>query len=120
MARKKKRVRQRPEVGQLGKPLTRRSRGCCELCSASEGARPFELWPFPEEPSLDHALMACARCRAWLEGATVEPLQAHFLSTAVWTEEPAVQRAAARLLMQCDDPSNPWMRDGLDAVAHLL
>ena len=40
------------------------------------------------EPELDRALMACARCRAWLERGTADELNAWFLSTAVWSDEP--------------------------------
>lgn len=112
----KKRVKQRPQVGVLGKTLTRRSRGRCELCESREGVRPFELAPFPEEPEPERTLMACERCREWLECEQVNPIEAHFLGTAVWSDEPAVQLAAARLLLICDDPNSPWMRDALDAV----
>lgn len=112
----KKRAKQRPAVGALGKDLTRRSRGRCELCEDKGGARPFELAPFPEEPNLDRALMACDRCRAWLERGRVDPVQATFLGTAVWSDEPAVKLAAARLLLLADDPASPWLRDALDAA----
>jgi hypothetical protein len=112
----RKRVKQRPQVGVLGKDLTRRSRGRCELCDSREDVRAWELAPFPEEPEMSRALMACGRCRSWLDGEDVIPREAWFLSSAVWSQEPAVQLAAARLLLQCDDPDSPWMRDALDAV----
>jgi hypothetical protein len=114
MARKK--VRQRPQVGALGKALTRRSHGACELCSSKEEPFPWEIPPFPTEPELERTLLACKRCRRWLEGAEIKPVEAYFLSTAVWSEEPAVRLAAARLLLAVDDPSDPWMQDALDAV----
>jgi hypothetical protein len=44
------------------------------------------------------------------------PVEAHFLCTAIWSDEPAVSLAAARLLLTADDPNNPWMRESLDAV----
>jgi protein PhnA len=114
MARKK--IRQRPKVGVLGKALTRRSHGCCELCGSKSEPFPFELPPFPEEPELERTLLACKRCRDWLDGKAIEPREAHFLSRAVWADEPAVRLAAARLLLSVDDPEDPWMRDALDAV----
>jgi hypothetical protein len=116
MAKKKKRIKQRPAVGRLGKALTRRSRGLCELCTSKDSPRGFELVPFPEEPTMERSLVACARCRDWLENAHVVPVEAHFLCTAIWSEEPAVSLAAARLLLTADDPNNPWMRESLDAV----
>jgi protein PhnA len=112
----RKRVKQRAVVGGLGKALTRRSRGTCELCSSKNEPFPWELPPFPEEPDPDRTLMACARCRQWLETGNFRPIEAHFLSAAVWSEEPAVQLAAARLLLAVDDPEDPWVRDALDAV----
>lgn len=112
----KKRVKQRPSVGMLGKDLTRRSRGRCELCDDNNEVRPFELVPFPEEPELDRTLMACARCRRWLERGKVDAIEATFLSSAVWSLEPAVKLAAMRLLLLADDPGSPWLRDALDAA----
>lgn len=111
-----KRVRQRAAVGGLGKDLTRRSRGRCELCGARDDVRAFELPPFPDEPSLDRALHACARCRRWLEGDDVEPLEARFLGEAIWSDVPPVRLAAARLLLRCGFHDDPWMRDALDAA----
>ena len=113
---KRKRVKQRPEAGWLGKVLTRRSRGKCELCDGNDGNRPFELVPFPEEPELERTLLACARCREWLEKESIDPIQAHFLGSAVWADEPAVRLAAARLLHANDGMDNPWVRDTLESI----
>lgn len=112
----KKRTKQRPAAGALGKDLTRRSRGRCELCEGKDDVRPFELVPFPDEPTMERTLMACQRCRGWLDKGDVDPIQATFLSSAVWSEHPAVQLAAARLVLCADDPSNPWVHDALDAA----
>jgi hypothetical protein len=110
-----KRNKQRPAVGMLGKQLTRRSKGKCELCESRDGVRPFELWPFPEEPELDRTLFACERCRRWLERGEIDPVEAHFLETAVWSNEPAVKLAAARLLVIADFADQPWLRDAVEA-----
>lgn len=112
----RKRPRQRPQVGRLGKDLTRRSRGRCELCERREEVRAYELWPFPDAPELDRALMACARCREWLDRRTIDPIEAHFLGTAIWSDLPAVRLAAARLLLTNHDLDDPWLRDALDAA----
>ena len=111
-----KRVRQRAAVGGLGKDLTRRSRGRCELCASRDDVRAYELAPFPEEPVLDRALHACARCRRWLEGDEIAPLEARFLGEAIWSDVPPVRLAAARLLLRCDFDDDPWLRDALDAA----
>lgn len=112
----RKRLKQRAAIGRLGKTLTRRSKGRCELCDSRDGVRPYELLPFPEEPELERSLCACARCRDWLEGGQIAVIEARFLHEAVWTEEPAVRLAAARLLVQADFSDDPWVRDALEAV----
>ncbi|MCO4744229.1 MAG: hypothetical protein KC912_05535 [Proteobacteria bacterium] len=111
-----KRIKQRAQVGLLGKELTRRSRGRCELCLGRENVRGFELVPFPEQPTIERALMACGRCRTWLDSGDVDPIQAHFLSTAVWSQTEPVRLAAARMLLTIDDPEDPWMHEALDAA----
>jgi hypothetical protein len=100
----------------LGKELTRRSKGRCELCEGRDEPRLFELSPFPEHPEPDRTLVACARCRRWLERGGVVPLEAHFLNTAVWAELPAVRLAAARMLLDIDDVHDPWLAQALEAA----
>ncbi|MCA9490443.1 MAG: hypothetical protein KC621_10980 [Myxococcales bacterium] len=116
MARSKKKPKQRPQVGMLGKELTRRSRGRCELCESKDEVRAYELPPFPDEPDPDRTLMACARCRQWMESDRIDPVQAHFLSSAVWAEIAPVKLAAARLLIAHEDLDDPWLRDAIDAA----
>lgn len=111
-----KRIKQRAKIGLIGKELTRRSRGRCELCLGREDVRGFELTPFPDDPDPDRALMACGRCRHWLEFGDVRPIEAHFLSSAVWSQTPPVRLAAARMLLNVDDPEDPWLHEALDAA----
>ena len=111
-----RRPRQRAAVGVLGKELTRRSRGRCELCGGKDDNRPFQLPPFPEEPDPDRTLMACRRCRTWLEQERIVPVEARFLAEAVWSDLPPVRLAAARLLLTVEDPEDPWMQDALDVA----
>jgi hypothetical protein len=115
MAKRRKRVKQRPAIGALGKELTRRAHARCELCESRDELRGFELAPFPLEPEMDRALLTCGRCREWLEHGGVVPIEAHFLRTAVWSAHDAVRLAAARLLLSIDDPEDPWMREVLEA-----
>lgn len=110
-----RRIRQRAAVGVLGKFVTRRSRGRCELCSGKDDLRLWELPPFPEEPDPDLTLLTCGRCRSWLEGAAVDPLSARFLSTCVWSDVPPVREAARRLLESVPD-GDPWVRDALEVL----
>lgn len=112
----RKRHKQRAAAGMLGKDLTRRSKGICELCHSKIELRPYELTPFPEEPDIERALLACGRCRSWLDGGEIDPLEARFLSTAVWSDLAPVKLAAARLLLAVDDPDDPWVRDALEVI----
>ncbi len=60
-------------------------------------------------------LMACERCRAWLELGEINPVEARFLSEAVWAELEPVRLAAARLLIASDSLEDPWLRDAIEA-----
>lgn len=114
---KSKRLKPRPAVGRLGKTLTRRSRGRCELCDRKDGGvEPYELPPWPDDPDPERTLMTCARCRGWLHTGRIVPIEAHFLGQAIWSELAPVKLAAARLLLSADDLSDPWLRDALDAA----
>ncbi|MFT7518107.1 MAG: hypothetical protein ACI9MC_000234 [Kiritimatiellia bacterium] len=112
----RKRVKQRAAVGQLGKMLTRRSKGRCELCKSKDQVRLYELAPFPTDPEPHRTLCVCERCRSWLEQGEIASIEAGFLHEVVWSDEPAVRLASARLLMLIDFDDNPWIRDTLDAV----
>ncbi|MBT3219208.1 MAG: hypothetical protein HN348_08965 [Proteobacteria bacterium] len=111
-----KRIKQRPQVGVLGKHLTRRSRGACELCASREAPRAFELPPFPEEPDPDRTLIACERCRRWLESGRINQIEAHFLSSAIWSNSDPVRLAAGRMLLACDHIDDPWVQQALDTA----
>lgn len=114
MARNKPKIR--AAVGRLGKDLTRRSRGRCELCGRRVGIEPYELPPLPEEPDLERTLMTCLRCRTWLHLGKTDPIEAHFLSEAIWSDVAPVKLAAARLLIASDDLTDPWLRDAIEAA----
>ena len=103
----------RAAVGALGKALTRRSRGRCELCESREGLQPYEVWPLQPIPDMDHTLLACARCRGWLDTQLIVPVEAHFLSTAVWSDSLAVRLASSQLLRCADFDDTPWMQEAL-------
>ena len=103
-------------VGVLGKLITRRSRGRCELCESKEEPRLYELDPFPDEPAPERTLMACERCRRWLETDEFVEMEAYFLSGAVWAEHHAVRLAAGRMLLASADPEDPWILDAIEAV----
>ena len=108
--------KQRPQVGILGKDLTRRSRGRCELCLGRDEARALELHPFDKEPSMNRALMCCGRCRAWLEGSEMDVRDAQFLASAAWSPHAPVRLAAGRLLLEFRGVEQPWVGEALAAA----
>jgi protein PhnA len=112
--------------------LSARASGRCELCGADAGLAAY-LVPPVAAPDADRALLACAACRAQLDGDTpLAPAHWNGLREAVWSEVPAVQVVAWRLLTRLsgeawaqelleqvylDDDALAWARAGLDAAA---
>jgi protein PhnA len=97
------------ELNALGKDLSRRAGSVCELCGGRETPRPF-LVPPPDEPDLDNAILACERCRALLGGPKLprDASDLRFLEKAIWSEVPAVQVAAVRLLRRLAAAGVSW------------
>ena len=88
------------QLSLFGKDLTRRARSCCELCG-TKGAKLeiYELAPIPKEPEFERCVFICQECALPLEN----PKQFvsnywRFLKEAIWSETPAVQVLAARIL----------------------
>ncbi len=111
-----RRDKQRAAAGVLGKELTRRSSGRCELCASRDRPIVWEIPPFGAEPDCDRALLACTACREQLEGGPMEPIGCRHLSTAVWDERVPVRLAAARLLLRLDGPDHPQTQDVFESV----
>ena len=101
----------------FGKDLTRRSGARCELCSASGvPLRVYEVPPVLTEPDIDHCLYLCDTCRDQLTRA--RRLDANHWRCAcesVWSEVPAAQVVAARVLDQLSR-NELWAREALEDV----
>jgi protein PhnA len=111
-----KRIKQRASAGVLGKHLTRRSGGRCELCESRDQVKVYELPPFPIEPDPERTVMACGRCRTWLITKRVDLVEARFLATAVWSELEPVRLAAGRLLLSASGADLRWLEEALEVV----
>lgn len=106
-------------IAGLGKWLTRRAKSSCELCAADQpDLRPIEILPVEEAPSLDAAILACARCRALIEGGKLprEPAELRFLEGSAWAELEPVKLTALRLLRKLATADVSWARETLDSV----
>lgn len=98
----------------LEEQLLQRSEGRCELCGSATDVQLYEVQP-QEHRDADHCLMACAKCRSQVEKK--EELDgAHWkvLSETMWSEVPAVQVVAWRMLNRLRNES--WATDSLDML----
>ena len=118
MARGRERHQERERARHaLGRDLSRRARSTCELCeSAGEQLHPWEVPPLPEAPDPDRAVLICPRCTAGCEGGRVEANAWRFLESTMWSEVPAVQVVAVRLLKRLSSDGATWARDALDGL----
>lgn len=86
-------------LGLLGKDLARRAHSRCELCGASGvKLRTREIEPVPAEPALTHCLLICDACNTELDRRVPDINYWRFLETIAWSELPALQVTAVRLL----------------------
>lgn len=101
----------------FGKDLTRRARSKCELCETSGVPLAIhEVPPVAKDPQFHHCIFVCEDCRRSLDtGKHPEPKRWRCLGNTVWSEVPAVQVAAVRILRQIA-PAEPWAAEILDGV----
>ena len=101
----------------MGKDLTRRAKSKCELTGAAGvSLRPYEVPPVGEDPDIERTLLVSDACREMLEHP--ERLAGRgwqCLAEAVWSEMPAVQVVAWRML-QVLAKREDWARETLDLV----
>lgn len=105
------------KVSALGKDLTRRSGAKCELCeTAGESLRVYEVPPVEGDPELSKSVFVCGTCLEQLEN----PRRMDFdhwrcASQSIWSEVPAVQVVAARVLDRIGK-KEMWAREALEDV----
>lgn len=102
----------------LGKDLARRAKSKCELTGeAGVPLRPYEVPPVADLPELDRTLLLCEACHAVLERPrALTGQQWRMLAETVWSELPAVQVVAWRMLKVLADHGEVWARDALEHV----
>ena len=93
--------------------LAKRSGNKCELCEATEGLKVFEVPP--ATGNMDDAIFVCPKCLAQIEKKE-ELDSAHWqcLTTSMWSEVPAVQVMAWRMLNRLRNES--WAAEQLDML----
>lgn len=102
----------------FGKDLARRSKSKCELCETS-GVKlgVFEVPPEQAIPTIERCVLLCERCIEQISNLKkFKPgEQWRCLQQAAWSEIPAVQVLAVRLLRRQAD-SEDWARETLEGL----
>ena len=97
------------------KELATRSGECCELCNASTELRSFEVAPSPNNGRIDDFIYICETCETQLNDASkVDANHWRCLNDSMWSEVPAVQVVAWRMLNRLT--AEGWPQDLLDML----
>jgi len=101
----------------LGKDLTRRAKSKCELTGAAGVPLwPYEVPPVGEDPDIDRTLLISEECREMLDyPERLAGRHWQCLAEAVWSEMPAVQVVAWRMLNELAKRED-WAREVLEEV----
>jgi len=93
--------------------LRARSGSVCELCGADTGLAAYEV--APSDGSADQCILACSICRTQLDNPeSVEANHWRCLNDSMWSQVPAVQVIAFRMLHRLRDEG--WPQDLLDMM----
>ncbi len=94
--------------------LLKRSENTCELCQSADNLKVYEVLPEPSDKE-DNTIIICDKCRAQIEKKE-ELDNNHWscLSTSMWSEVPAVQVVAWRMLNRLRNES--WAMENLDMM----
>lgn len=96
------------------KALHTRSESKCELCGATERLGVYEVPP-RSNGSADQCVLICATCREQIENPEkVDPHHWRCLNESMWSQVPAVQVMAWRMLKRLS--AEGWAQDLLDML----
>ena len=101
----------------IGKDLARRAKSKCELTGAAGvPLRPYEVPPVGGEPDLERTLLLSEACHDVLEHPKrLAGRKWQGLAETVWSESPAVQVVAWRMLKRLAQKEN-WAREVVEEV----
>ena len=102
----------------FGKDLARRCKSKCELCeNGGIKLAPYEVEPMPPEPDFENCLMICETCTEQVSKPKkfTPGEQWRCLAQVVWSEIPALQVTAVRLLRRMES-NQDWARETLEGV----
>ena len=93
--------------------LKERSGGVCELCGATEDLTVYEV--APSDGSAEQSVLLCATCREQIENPEkTDPNHWRCLNESMWSQVPAVQVMAYRMLKRI--AAEGWPQDLLDML----
>lgn len=101
----------------MGKDLARRAKSKCEITGAAGVPLwPYEVPPVPAEPEFDRTLLISETCHEMLDHPDrLAGREWQCLTRAVWSEIPAVQVVAWRMLGELAKRED-WAREALQDV----
>ncbi|WP_196890206.1 PhnA domain-containing protein [Aureivirga sp. CE67] len=98
----------------IKKELQSRSNNCCEICTATENLDIYTVEPATKE-SLKDSIYICNTCKEQIEDAEkMESNHWRCLNDSMWSEVPAVQVVAWRMLHRLKKEG--WPQDLLDML----
>ena len=98
----------------IERELSKRSGSKCELCSATENLKVYEVLP-TKKSGINESIMACGNCINQIENPeTVDLNHWRCLNDSMWSEQTAVQVVAWRMLSRLR--SAGWPQELLDQM----
>ncbi|MFT6914828.1 MAG: protein PhnA [Motiliproteus sp.] len=98
----------------IEKTLHARSGSKCELCSFETNLSAYAVPPVTDE-SAECSVLLCETCISQIDNVeSMDPNHWRCLTDSMWTQEPAVQVMAARLLARLSTES--WAQDQLEML----
>lgn len=99
----------------IEKDLLARSGSKCELCGAEHELASYEVAPAQNNGRVDDFIQVCGTCKGQIENPdTVDANHWRCLNDSMWSEVPAVQVVAWRMLQRLR--SEGWPQDLLDML----
>jgi len=96
--------------------LNKRSNSTCELCTAKENLKIYEVPPV-SEPEEKNCILVCITCLDQINDADkMDANHWRCLNDSIWSEFPAVQVAAWRLLYCLKYKKEAWAQDLIDMM----
>ena len=98
----------------MDRALLKRSNGVCELCGSDQN---LGVYVVPDSPKtgLDSSVVVCALCDSQLQNSdTLDQNHWRCLNDSMWSQEPAVQVLAWRMLHRLKNYG--WSQDLLDIM----